>query len=55
MLNDLLHEIVSRVHHASEAERDALHALVDKAVPTPAADTPDADAPAGTDTPTKAK
>ena len=37
MLNEVLHDIVARLAHPSEAARDELHAKVD-------ADAPDADA-----------
>lgn len=44
MLNEVLHDIVARLAHPSEAARDELHAKVDAAVPAPDADAPDADA-----------
>lgn len=57
MLNELLHEIVARLPHASEASAAEVHAMVDAAVPADTPDTPDADTPdTGTpDTPAKAK
>lgn len=49
MLNALLHEFVNRLAHHSEADRDALHQLVDETVPPDDADDAPDDAPEGAD------